>query len=77
MSAPTPPPPKRWKFAFLVWCFIYPIITLLSMTLMPVLRSYNLPPYVITLVMSLILVPLMAFFYIPYINRRFFTWLRK
>lgn len=70
-----PGPPKKWKFALLVWCFIYPAITLLSMTLLPYLME--LPGPVRTLIMSLILVPLMAFFYIPYINKRFFHWLRK
>jgi antibiotic biosynthesis monooxygenase (ABM) superfamily enzyme len=73
MTQPTPP--KRWKFAFLVWCFIYPLITLLSMTLVPLLSDF--PGPIRTLIMSLILVPLMAFFYIPYINKRFFNWMRK
>lgn len=75
MNLPTPP--KRWKFALLVWVFIYPVITLLSMTLVPFFREFNLPPYMITLVMSLILVPLMAFVYIPFINKKFFYWMRK
>ncbi len=68
-------PPKKWKFALLVWCFIYPMITLLSMTVLPLLM--DLPGPLRTLIMSLILVPLMAYFYIPYINKRFFVWLRK
>ena len=68
-------PPKKWKFALLVWCFIYPIITLLSMTLLPMMNGIAAP--LRTLIMSLILVPLMAWFYIPYINKRFFVWLRK
>ena len=45
------------------------------MTLFPLL--VNFPAPVRTLIMSLILVPLMAFFYLPYINKRFFNWLRK
>lgn len=76
MSQSGPPkPPKAWKFALLVWCFIYPVITLLSMTLLPLMSSFPAP--LKTLVMSLILVPLMAFLYIPFINKRFFNWLRK
>jgi antibiotic biosynthesis monooxygenase (ABM) superfamily enzyme len=71
----TPSAPKKWKFALLVWCFIYPVITILSMTVLPYLTI--LPPPLRTLVMSLILVPLMAYFYIPYINKRFYAWLRK
>lgn len=70
-----PAPPKKWKFALLVWCFIYPAITLLSITLLPYLME--LPGPVRTLIMSLILVPLMAFFYIPYINKRFFIGLEN
>jgi len=73
MNAPAPP--KKWKFALLVWCFIYPMITILSMTVLPLLSS--LPAPLRTLIMSLILVPLMAYFYIPFINKRFFIWLRK
>ena len=69
------PPPKKWKFALLVWCFIYPMITLLSIFLMPHLQ--NLVPPMRTLIVSLILVPLMAYFYIPFVNKRFFKWLRK
>ncbi|MEI6019943.1 MAG: hypothetical protein WCR21_02350 [Bacteroidota bacterium] len=70
-----PSTPKKWKFALLVWCFIYPSITILSMTVLPLLTA--LVPPLRTLVMSLILVPIMAYFYIPYINKRFFVWLRK
>lgn len=67
--------PKKWKFAILVWCFIYPIITLLSMILVPLMIDFPAP--LRTLILSLILVPIMAFFYIPFINKRFFNWLRK
>jgi antibiotic biosynthesis monooxygenase (ABM) superfamily enzyme len=68
-------PPKKWKFALLVWCFIYPAITILSITLIPLLDG--LPGPMRSLIVSLILVPVMAFFYIPFINKRFFNWLRK
>lgn len=68
-------PPKRWKFALLVWCFIYPVITVFSMTLLPLMSSFAAPFR--TLSMSLILAPVMAYFYIPYSNKRFFDWLRK
>lgn len=67
--------PKKWKFAILVWCFIYPAITLLSITIIPLMGDF--PGPLRTLVVSLILVPVMAFFYIPFINKRFFNWLRK
>lgn len=67
--------PKKWKFALLIWCFIYPLITLLSMFLLPFLSNFPAP--VKTLILSFILVPLMAFVYIPFISKRFFVWLRK
>jgi len=70
-----PKPPKAWKFALLVWCFIYPVITILSMTILPLMQDF--PGPIKTLTMSLILVPLMAFFYIPFIQKKFFHWLRK
>lgn len=70
-----PSPPKKWKFALLVWCFIYPVITILSYLLVPLMSDFPAP--LRTLVMSLILVPVMAFFYIPFINKRFYHWLRK
>ncbi len=70
-----PSQPKKWKFAILVWCFIYPIITLLSETLNPLMNDYPVP--LRTFITSIILVPLMAFFYIPFINKRFCKWLNK
>lgn len=66
--------PKNWKLALLIWCFIYSLITLLSMFLLPFLSSFPAP--VKAMIMSFILVPSMAFFYIPFINKRFFG-LRK
>lgn len=67
--------PKKWKFALLVWCFIYPVITLLTMLVIPFLIDLPIP--LRTLIISLVLVPLMAFFYIPFINKKFYNWLRK
>lgn len=68
-------PPKKWKFALLVWLFIYPVITLLSLTLLPLMTNLAAP--LRTLIITLILVPLMAYGWIPFINKRFFAWLRK
>jgi len=69
------PQPKKWKFALLVWCFIYPMITLISLFLLPQLQF--LPGPLRTLSISLILVPLMVWFYIPFAHKRFHNWLRK
>lgn len=70
-----PSVPKKWKFALLVWIFIYPAITIISLTVLPMLIDFPSP--VKTLVVSLILVPIMAFLYIPFINKHFFNWMRK
>lgn len=70
-----PNAPKSWKFAILVWCFIYPVITLLNFLLGSYLKALPIP--IRTLIMSLILVPLMAWIYIPFINKRFYQWMRR
>jgi len=67
--------PKKYKFAFLIWLFIYPVFTLLSKSLMPLMTE--MPSLLQNFILSLILVPLMVWGYIPYINKRFFNWLRK
>jgi antibiotic biosynthesis monooxygenase (ABM) superfamily enzyme len=67
--------PKKYKFAFLIWLFIYPVFTLLSKSLMPLMTE--IPSLLQNFILSLILVPLMVWGYIPYINKRFFNWLRK
>ncbi|TXB63920.1 hypothetical protein FRY74_11745 [Vicingus serpentipes] len=67
--------PKKWKFALLVWIFIYPAVTILSLILLPNINDFH--PALKTLIMSLILVVVMAWFYIPFINKKFFVWLRK
>jgi antibiotic biosynthesis monooxygenase (ABM) superfamily enzyme len=70
-----PIPPKKWKFALLVWLFIYPVVTILSIVLLPLLNEFH--PALKTLIMSVVLVFIMAWMYIPFINKRFFVWLRK
>ena len=67
--------PRKWKFALLIWCFIYPVITLLNYVFMPFMTDLAIP--LRTLVLSVILVPVMAYLYIPFINRKFFAWLRR
>ena len=67
--------PKKWKFAFLIWIFIFPLISLLSLLLNPFLYGVNL--LVRNFIMTLILVPIMAWFYIPYVNKKYYNWLRK
>jgi antibiotic biosynthesis monooxygenase (ABM) superfamily enzyme len=68
-------PPKKWKMALLVWAAIYPLITILSVTLFPLTQDW--PVYLRTLLMSAILVPVMVLVVFPFINKRFAVWLRK
>jgi antibiotic biosynthesis monooxygenase (ABM) superfamily enzyme len=74
MSAPSSAPRKH-KLALLVWMGIYPLVTLISVVLGPVLAQ--LPILLRTLVMTLILVPVMVYGIIPFIQTRFGAWLRK
>lgn len=67
--------PKKWKSALLIWLFIFPAVTILSRLIFPLLADY--PAIMRTLVMTIILVPLMAYWYIPFMNKQFFNWLRK
>jgi antibiotic biosynthesis monooxygenase (ABM) superfamily enzyme len=67
--------PKKYKFALLIWLFIYPVFTVLSKSLMPLMTDF--PSSLQNLTLSLILVPIMVWIYIPFINKRFFAWLRK
>lgn len=67
--------PKKWKLAVLIWMAIYPTITILFMVLSPMMTTW--PPYARTLVLTLILVPLMVFVFLPQIHKYFHNWLRK
>ena len=68
-------PPKKWKMALLIWLFIYPTITLLFNALSPIMSDW--PPYLRTLLLTLILVPLMVFVALPAIHKNFANWIRK
>lgn len=68
-------PPKKWKMALLIWLFIYPTITLLFVLLGPMMTEW--PPYLRTLLLTLILVPLMVFVALPAIHKNFANWIRK
>ena len=67
--------PKKYKFAILIWVFIYPAFTILSKSLIPFM--IEIPSLLQNLALSLILVTLMVWIYIPFVNKRFFNWLRK
>jgi antibiotic biosynthesis monooxygenase (ABM) superfamily enzyme len=67
--------PNKFKMALLVWCAIYPTVTFIFF----ILGDFLLPlqPFLKTFVVTLILVPLMVFVFLPFIMKRFGNWLTK
>lgn len=63
------------KRAFLSWLAIYPIITLLLWLLGEYL--VKIPLVFRTLLLTLILVPLLSYMIIPFLNNVFSKWLDK
>lgn len=66
-------PPPRWKTAVMVWIAIYPSITLLLWLAGPLLM--RLPLMLRTLVLTGILVPLLVFALLPFLQKRLRRWL--
>jgi antibiotic biosynthesis monooxygenase (ABM) superfamily enzyme len=68
-------PPNKFKMALLVWCAIYPTVTTIFFVLGDFLGTLH--PLLRTLVVTVILVPLMVFVFLPFIMKRFGKWLTK
>ena len=58
----------------ITWLFVYPVINVLFMLLMPLMSEQN--QWVKTLVLTLILVPLMGAV-LPRLHQRFGSWISK
>jgi antibiotic biosynthesis monooxygenase (ABM) superfamily enzyme len=67
--------PNKFKMSFLVWCTIYPTVTFIFFILSDFLSSLH--PFLKTFVVTIILVPLMVFVFLPFIMKRFKNWLSK
>jgi antibiotic biosynthesis monooxygenase (ABM) superfamily enzyme len=67
--------PNKFKMALLVWCAIYPTVTFIFFILGDFLAQLH--PFLKTLVVTIILVPLMVFVFLPFIMKRFGRWLSK
>jgi antibiotic biosynthesis monooxygenase (ABM) superfamily enzyme len=67
--------PAKYKIAILIWLAIYPSINFLFWALRKPLE--NLPMYIKTLIMTLILVPAMVYIFLPLLNKIFKNWLSK
>lgn len=69
-------PPNRHKLSLLLWIGIYPTITGVLSVLLPILQPrYPLP--IITLIVTVIVVPLMNYAVMPFLLWRFGSWVRK
>lgn len=68
--------PKKWKMAIIIWIAIYPTITTLFFILGPFLLKIPYLP-LRTLVLTLVVVPLMVFILIPFLQKVFKNWLEK
>ena len=69
-------PPNRHKLTLLLWVGIYPTITGVLSLLLPILQQrYPLP--IITLIVTIIVVPLMNYLVMPILLSQFGAWVRK
>jgi antibiotic biosynthesis monooxygenase (ABM) superfamily enzyme len=68
-------PPKKHKFAIVIWLMIYPTITLIMYLSSGFLSKLALP--LRTLFLTAILVPLMVYVLLPTAHKLFRGWLTK
>ena len=69
-------PPKRWKMAIMVWLAIYPTVTLIFTFFgKDLLQIHPLP--LRTFFLTLVVVPLMVFVLIPFLQKILGNWLNK
>lgn len=66
--------PNRHKMALLTWAIVYPMITALLATLEPLLSDVALP--LRSLLLTLIMVPTLAYIAMPYATSRLENWLK-
>lgn len=69
-------PPKKWKMAVIIWLAIYPTITTLFLVFGKYLMLIN-PLPLRTLCLTVVVVPLMVFVLIPFLQKVFAKWLFK
>lgn len=66
---------EQHKRAIIIWLAIYPLITILMISLGEHLAP--LPLYIRTLVTTLIAVPVMVYALVPLLNKVFHSWLNS
>lgn len=67
--------PRRWKTAIIIWIGIYPTITLVLATLGQYILPLPIPIYIKTIPITLVVVPIMTFLVLPFLQKVFRTWL--
>jgi uncharacterized protein len=65
--------PPRYKTAFLTWGSVFVLINLLNTFVTPLLRG--LPPLIISLIVTIIMVGLLTYVIMPKVSRLFNRWL--
>ncbi|WGF90518.1 hypothetical protein [Marinivivus vitaminiproducens] len=66
-------PPPRHKMALVMLVSVYPTITILLWLMWPLI--VDLPHFLRTLALSLIMVPIMTWLVVPFVTRCFMPWL--
>lgn len=65
--------PPRYKTALLTWAAVFILINILSTFLVPLLRG--LPPLIISLIVTILMVVLLTYVVMPRVSRLFSWWL--
>ncbi|MES9834564.1 MAG: antibiotic biosynthesis monooxygenase [Candidatus Thiodiazotropha sp. DIVDIV] len=65
--------PPKYKMAFLVWLGVFTLVTLLSMLIGPYIEG--LPLVLKTFTLTIIVVPTLTYFVLPFLTRLFSRWL--
>jgi hypothetical protein len=65
--------PPRYKIALLTWATVFVLINILSTFLVPLLRG--LPPLIISLIVTIMMVVLLTYVVMPRVSRLFRWWL--
>ena len=77
MSEETKKVAPKWKMAIVIWLGIYPTITLVLATLGQLILPLKIPIYLKTIPITLVVVPIMVFIVLPFLQKLFNSWLQK
>lgn len=67
----------RWKMAVVIWLGIYPTITIVLAVIGRYILPLNIPIYLKTIPITLIVVPIMVFIVLPFLQKIFGKWLSR